>query len=217
MQEQSLAITMQQKSINYKRSRYIKNIMDVIGAILGLLLFSPLFVILPVLIKFETPGPVFHKRKVVGKNGGLFNAYKFRTMVKDANKILAADESLNREFLENFKLKRDPRITRIGFVLRKFSLDEIPQLINVLKGQMSLVGPRMMTVVELGQYGQWKDLILTVKPGLSGLWQVSGRQDLSFSRRVELDVQYMSNWSLWEDVKIIFKTVFVVIKAKGAY
>ncbi len=143
--------------------------------------------------------------------------YKFRTMVNDADIILEKDEALNRDFLENFKIKKDPRITKIGYILRRYSLDEIPQLINILKGQMSLVGPRMMTGVELQQYGKWQDIVLTVKPGLSGLWQVSGRQDVSFQRRMEYDINYVTSWSLKQDIEIIFRTFFVVMKAEGAY
>jgi lipopolysaccharide/colanic/teichoic acid biosynthesis glycosyltransferase len=196
---------------------FAKRIIDVAASCLGLLATSPLFLVLPIIIKIESKGPVFHKRKVVGKNGVSFFALKFRTMVKDADTILQNDPDLNKRFLESFKLKRDPRITKVGYILRKFSLDEIPQLINIIKGQMSLVGPRMMTDVELEHYGRHRDFVLSVKPGLTGLWQVSGRQDVSFNRRVELDIAYLKNSSLWKDFVIICKTFRVVFNGEGAY
>jgi lipopolysaccharide/colanic/teichoic acid biosynthesis glycosyltransferase len=198
-------------------AQFFKRSIDLTGSFVGLVLSLPLFIVVPVLIKFESEGPVIYKRKVVGQDGIPFSAYKFRTMVKDADKILENDPKLNECFLECFKLKQDPRITRIGYFLRKYSLDEIPQLINVLRGQMSLVGPRMMTVMELEEYGEYMDLILSVRPGLTGLWQVSGRQDVSFQRRVELDVYYVNNWSFWKDVVLILKTFRVVLNCEGAY
>jgi lipopolysaccharide/colanic/teichoic acid biosynthesis glycosyltransferase len=138
-------------------------------------------------------------------------------MVNDADKILRNDPELSQCFLECFKLKKDPRITRVGYILRKYSLDEVPQLINVLRGQMSIVGPRMMTKLELEQYGDHRDLVLSVKPGLTGLWQVSGRQNVSFQRRMELDIDYIENDSLWKDFSIILKTFRVVFNGDGAY
>jgi len=219
MQEQLQSITIAQLKVetNKKLTENLKKLMDVFGACMGLTVLSPLFFVLPLLIKIESKGPVFHKRKVVGKNNVPFFAYKFRTMVKDADKILENDKTLNKNFLGNFKIKKDPRITQVGYYLRKYSLDEVPQLINILKGQMSLVGPRMMTDIELQQYGKWRNLILIMKPGLSGLWQVSGRQNVSFQRRIGFDIDYVTNWSLWKDIQIIFKTFIVVLKAEGAY
>jgi len=219
MQEQLQSITIAQLKMetNKKLTENLKKLMDVFGACMGLTVLSPLFFVLPLLIKIESKGPVFHKRKVVGKNNVPFFAYKFRTMVKDADKILENDKTLNKNFLGNFKIKKDPRITQVGYYLRKYSLDEVPQLINILKGQMSLVGPRMMTDIELQEYGKWRNLILIMKPGLSGLWQVSGRQNVSFQRRIGFDIDYVTNWSLWKDIQIIFKTFIVVLKAEGAY
>jgi len=219
MQEQLQSITIAQLKVetNKKLTENLKKLMDVFGACMGLTVLSPLFFVLPLLIKIESKGPVFHKRKVVGKNNVPFFAYKFRTMVKDADKILKNDKTLNKNFLGNFKIKKDPRITQVGYYLRKYSLDEVPQLINILKGQMSLVGPRMMTDIELQEYGKWRNLILIMKPGLSGLWQVSGRQNVSFQRRIGFDIDYVTNWSLWKDIQIIFKTFIVVLKAEGAY
>jgi len=173
------------KNINYQLAQFLKRSIDLTASFVGLVLTMPLFIVVPVLIKFESEGPVIYKRKVIGLNGVPFSAYKFRTMVKDADKILENDPELSKCFLECFKLKQDPRITHIGYFLRKYSLDEIPQLINVLRGQMSLVGPRMMTAPELECYGEHRELILSVKPGLTGLWQVSGRNQLSFDEMIE--------------------------------
>jgi lipopolysaccharide/colanic/teichoic acid biosynthesis glycosyltransferase len=211
-----LSMTLE-KTNSRKYAKKLKRLTDIMLSCLGLIILFPLFILLPLLIKRESKGPAVHKRRVLGKDAVSFDAYKFRTMVKNADKLLEEDPTLNEAFLENFKLKKDPRITRIGFFLRKYSLDEIPQLINVLKGQMSLVGPRMMTNLELDQYGKSKMAILSVKPGITGLWQVSGRQDVSFQQRVELDLKYLSHWSLWMDLKILFRTIFVVVKAVGAY
>ena len=198
-------------------SRFSKRFLDVVASCIGLASLAPLFVLLPVLIKLESDGPVIYKRGVIGKDDIPFSAYKFRTMVDDAETILENDPELAECFLECFKLKKDPRITKVGYFLRKYSLDEIPQLINVLRGQMSLIGPRMMTNLELERYGEHRDLVLSVKPGLSGLWQVSGRQDVSFERRVKLDVDYVVNWSLWKDITILYKTFRVVLNGEGAY
>ena len=205
------------KKSKLKWDKLLKSLTDIFGACLGLLIFSPLFLILPVIIKIGSKGPVIHKRKVVGKGDTVFYAYKFRTMVDNADKILKDNKELNETFLLNFKLIKDPRITRVGYILRRYSLDEIPQLINVLRGQMSLIGPRMMTPAEHQRYGEWRDLILTVKPGLSGLWQVSGRQEVSFQERMELDVKYVKNYSFWKDVEILYMTFIAVFKAEGAF
>ena len=138
-------------------------------------------------------------------------------MVKNADEILQKDSDLNDRYLENFKLKQDPRITSIGYFLRKYSVDEIPQFLNVLIGQMSLVGPRMMTAEEVKHYEDKKEKVLQARPGMTGVWQVSGRQDVPFPRRMEMDVGYVENWHFWEDILILLKTVPVVIKGQGAY
>jgi lipopolysaccharide/colanic/teichoic acid biosynthesis glycosyltransferase len=197
--------------------KLFKRAIDFAGAIIGLLIFSPLFLILPVVIKVQSSGPVFFKRKVLGQKGKLFSACKFRTMVKNADEILQKDLELNERYLENFKLKKDPRITTVGYFLRKYSFDEIPQFFNVLKGQMSLVGPRIMTAEEVKLYGDDKEKVLRVRPGMTGVWQISGRQDVPFARRMEMDLDYVDNWHLVEDLLILFKTIPVVIKGRGAY
>jgi lipopolysaccharide/colanic/teichoic acid biosynthesis glycosyltransferase len=168
------------------------------------------------LIKWEDGGPVFYRRGVVGPKGD-FDAYKLRTMRVDADVVLQRRPQLWEEFQANFKLREDPRVTRVGRYLRKWSLDELPQLLNVLRGQMSLVGPRMKTRTELEKYGPYRDLVLSVKPGLTGYWQVSGRQDVSYEERVNMDVFYVQNWSLRFDFKILLKTAWKVLKREGAY
>jgi lipopolysaccharide/colanic/teichoic acid biosynthesis glycosyltransferase len=190
--------------------------LDLIVAGILILLLSPLFVVLGLLVALEDGWPVFYRRRVIGRDGE-FDAYKFRSMRKNADAILTADAALKQEFERNFKLKRDPRVTRMGSALRKFSLDELPQLFNVLKGQMSLVGPRMISPPELEKYGPFKELLLTVKPGLTGYWQVNGRQAVDYAERVKLDLYYINNWNLVLDLKILFKTPYAVLKREGAY
>ena len=176
----------------------------------------PIWLLIALLIKIDSKGPVLHKRKVVGKGGKEFNALKFRTMVANADEILNNDSSLREKFCSNFKLENDNRITRIGTLLRKTSFDEIPQFFNVLLGQMSLVGPRMIVSEELGKYKEYAEERLMVKPGISGLWQVSGRSRLSYKERVRLDLYYIDNRSLKLDLKILLKTIPAVLKGDGA-
>jgi len=193
-----------------------KRIVDVSLGVISLVFAFPLMVLAAVLIKLEDRGPVFYRRRVVGPEGE-FDAFKLRTMRVDADLLLQNNPQLAAEFLKNFKLKDDPRITLIGRLLRRWSLDELPQLFNVLKGQMSLVGPRMITRPELEKYGPHRDLLLSVKPGLTGYWQVGGRQEVSYEERVRMDVFYIQNWSLWLDFKILLKTVWKVLRREGAY
>jgi lipopolysaccharide/colanic/teichoic acid biosynthesis glycosyltransferase len=153
----------------------------------------------------------------MGVNGKQFDAFKFRTMYANGDEILAAHPELQQELAQNHKLKDDPRITRIGKWLRKLSLDELPQVFNVLRLEMSLVGPRMISPAELDKYDRWDMNLLTVRPGITGLWQVSGRSDVSYDERVRLDMYYIRNWSIWQDFQILFQTIPAVIKGKGAY
>jgi lipopolysaccharide/colanic/teichoic acid biosynthesis glycosyltransferase len=150
-------------------------------------------------------------------NGRQFCAYKFRTMRVDGDEILATYPELKHQLAENHKIKDDPRVTRIGGFLRKSSLDELPQFINILKREMSLVGPRMIAPAEVEKYDQWDINLLTVRPGITGLWQVSGRSDVSYEERVRLDMYYIRNWSIWLDLQILLQTVPVVIRGNGAY
>lgn len=194
----------------------VKRAVDLLGALVMVFLLSPLLLLLWVAIWAVDGRPIIYRRRVVGMRGE-FDAYKFRTMRWDADAILAMDPSLRAAFTENFKLKSDPRITRLGAWLRKYSCDELPQLFNVLKGQMSLVGPRMITAEELQKYGPYRELLLTVKPGLTGYWQVRGRQDVSYEQRVRMDVDYIMNWSLALDFVILLQTPAKVIRTEGAY
>jgi lipopolysaccharide/colanic/teichoic acid biosynthesis glycosyltransferase len=189
---------------------------DVLGAASGLVLLSPVVLLVSALVKLQDGGPVLHRRRVVGPDGP-FDAFKFRSMRPDADAMLEKNDALRRVFERNFKLKRDPRVTRIGAWLRRYSLDELPQLFNVLMGQMSLVGPRMITMPELEKYGEHQDLLLTVKPGLTGQWQVYGRQEVSYAERVGMDVEYIRNWSLKRDIKLLWMTPMRVIRGRGAY
>lgn len=193
-----------------------KRVLDVLlGAIL-LAAFLPLFALVAIAIKQEDRGSVIYRRRVLGCRS-TFNAYKFRSMTVDADSILQDDERLRTEFEKNFKLVVDPRVTKIGAWLRKFSLDELPQLFNVLLGQMSLVGPRMISPPELEKYGEARALLLSVKPGLTGYWQVYGRQRVDYAERVKMDVFYIQNWSLWLDLKLLLMTPMRVLKGTGAY
>jgi lipopolysaccharide/colanic/teichoic acid biosynthesis glycosyltransferase len=196
--------------------RLLTRAIDLSGAISLLCLFSPLLLFIVLLLTVTDGLPIIYLRRVVGPDGE-FDAYKFRTMCRNADAILEASPELREAFNQNFKLRCDPRITRIGGWLRKYSLDELPQLINVLQGQMSLVGPRMITAQELSKYGEYQDLLMSVKPGLTGYWQTSGRQDVPYEERVQMDVYYITRWSLAMDVSILLKTPWTVIKGKGAY
>ena len=193
-----------------------KQITDVLGSAAMILLLSPLFLLLWLVIRLVDGSPVIYRRRVIGSRGE-FDAYKFRTMHCNADLILAADPVLRAAFSQNFKLKSDPRVTHLGRWLRKYSLDELPQLFNVFKGQMSLVGPRMITRAELQKYGPYQELLLTVKPGLTGYWQVHGRQDVSYDERVRMDVHYITHWSLAVDFDILLRTPAKVIRSRGAY
>ncbi|MBK8988521.1 MAG: sugar transferase [Chloroflexi bacterium] len=183
----------------------------------GLLFILPLLLLLAALIKLDSPGPVIHRRLMMGQHGRPFYAFKFRTMVVNGDAILAQNPHLQAELAQNFKLKNDPRVTRIGHLLRKYSLDELPQLLNVLAGQMSLIGPRFVTPQEIAKYGPHGDTLLTVLPGLTGLWQVSGRSDTSYDERIRLDMLYIHHWSLALDLRILLRTPLVVLQGKGAY
>jgi lipopolysaccharide/colanic/teichoic acid biosynthesis glycosyltransferase len=199
------------------RLRFVKRSLDILAAALVCVLLAPLLIATVLAIKLGSPGPILHRRRVVGKGGRPFDAFKFRSMRVDADQVLAADAELFAKFKANHKLPNDPRITPIGRVIRRYSIDELPQLFNVLRGEMSLIGPRMVTEPELEKYGQHVDTLLSVQPGMTGLWQVSGRQTTSYERRVELDVHYVEHWSLMLDLRILLKTPMVVFRGEGAY
>jgi exopolysaccharide biosynthesis polyprenyl glycosylphosphotransferase len=195
----------------------LKFILDYLGAVASLIVLSPFLLLIALSVKIGSPGPVLHRRRVMGLNGKQFYALKFRTMVINGSEILAQHPELKSELQANHKLKNDPRITRVGAFLRKYSLDELPQLFNVLKRDMSMVGPRMISPEEAPMYNQFVMNLHTVLPGITGLWQVSGRSDISYEERVRLDMYYVRNWSLWLDLQLLFQTIPAVLRAKGAY
>lgn len=194
----------------------LKRCMDPLVALVLVLLLLPLFVVVGLLVYFEDGVPVIHRRKVIGV-AGEFDAFKFRTMRRDADSILASNPTLLAEYQRSFKLVNDPRVTKLGAFLRKVSLDELPQLFNVLLGQMSLVGPRMITAPELEKYGPYRTVLLTSKPGLTGYWQVFGRQAVSYEERIRMDMYYLNNWSLGMDLAILLQTPLKVLKMEGAF
>ena len=196
---------------------FMKFFLDYVMAMGSLLVLSPFLAAAAIMVKRSSPGPIIHKRLVMGLNGKQFHAYKFRTMVTNGDEVLEQHPELKEELARNHKLKDDPRVTKIGAFLRKFSLDELPQLFNVLKREMSLVGPRMISPEEVSMYKQFDMNLLTVLPGMTGVWQVSGRSDVSYEERVRLDMYYIRNWSIWLDLQILFQTIPAVIKRRGAY
>lgn len=196
-----------------------KRFIDIIGGLVGIILFSPLYIFLIIAIKLDSPGPAIFAHKRYGKGGKFINVYKFRSMYQNAEEMLKKlTPEQKKEWEENFKLKDDPRVTKIGKFLRKTSLDELPQFFNVLKGDMSLVGPRPIVEKELSKYGKYADKFLSVKPGLTGLWQVSGRSDVTYEERVMLDMEYIDSRSILGDIIILIKTFLVIFtKSSGAY
>jgi lipopolysaccharide/colanic/teichoic acid biosynthesis glycosyltransferase len=199
----------------------LKTCFDYLAAAVALVVLVPVFAIIALLIKRSSPGPVIHRRRVLGVGGKPFDAYKFRTMVMNGDEVLARllaeNPELRKEYEDGYKLRNDPRITRIGRILRKTSLDEMPQLVNVLKGQMSIVGPRMIVQEEAERYGKWSMNLLTVKPGMTGPWQVMGRNELPYAERVQLSMNYIRNYTIWLDLKILFQTAIVVLRGRGAF
>ncbi|MGW6190394.1 sugar transferase [Bacillus mycoides] len=196
---------------------FMKRLMDVVGALCGLIFLSPVFLIVALLIKLEDPkGPILFKQTRVGKNEQEFGMYKFRSMVTDAEEKLKDLLQHNEVSGAMFKMKDDPRVTKIGKFIRKTSIDELPQLLNVLKGEMSLVGPRPPLLREVKEYTQYDKQRLLVTPGCAGLWQVTERNSVGFKEMVELDLEYINKRSIIYDLKIIFKTIQIMIKSNGA-
>ncbi|MBE9012559.1 sugar transferase [Pseudanabaenaceae cyanobacterium LEGE 13415] len=202
---------------------FAKRLFDIVFSLSVLILFSPVYLILALLIALSSPGPIFYVQERVGKGFKRFGCIKFRTMVRNADEMLLdlmnSSPQMRHEFETNFKLKYDPRITWIGRFLRITSLDEFPQFWNVLMGDMSVVGPRPLVVEELPKYGSHIETVLTIRPGITGLWQVSGRNDIPYPQRIRIDVYYASFRNFWLDLWIVFKTIGVVIfpKNNGAY
>lgn len=196
-----------------------KRIFDILVSGFCLIILLPVFLLIMILIKLDSKGNVFYKHKRIGKNGEYIYLYKFRSMYIDSKEKLEEllkDPERKKEWEENFKLKDDPRITRVGNILRKTSLDELPQLLNILKGDMSLVGPRPVIDGEIEKYGKNKDKFLSVTPGLTGWWACNGRSCTSYEDRIKLELYYVDNMSLLLDIKVIFKTAISVIKGIGA-
>jgi Undecaprenyl-phosphate galactose phosphotransferase WbaP len=198
----------------------IKRLMDTLLAGLGVLVLSPLLLALALLVKITSRGPVLFGHQRLGEAGRSIRVYKFRSMAVNAEarlqELLGTDPVLRAEYEATYKLKEDPRVTWLGRWLRRTSLDELPQLINVLRGDLSLVGPRPIVADEIAKYGPASAAILRVRPGVTGLWQVSGRSDLDYAERVRLDMDYITNWSLWLDLRILSATLPAVLRRKGA-
>ena len=207
----------------FKFYKFIKNFFDLLFSLSFLISFLPLFIVISLLIKLSSRGPIFFQQKRIGKNNIPFKCIKFRTMHPEAKYILEnlliKDSSLKKEFEETHKIKNDPRVTIIGKFLRKTSLDELPQFINVLRGEMSIIGPRPIVKDEKKKYGKHLKKVLLIKPGITGLWQVSGRNNLTYKRRVMLDLDYVENYNLLMDLRILLRTFGVIIFPldRGAY
>lgn len=196
---------------------FIKRVIDIFGAIVGLILLSPVFIIISILIKLDSRGPVIFGHRRLGYKGKIIKVYKFRSMVTNAEELIEnLPEEQKLEFYENFKLENDPRITRMGKFLRETSLDELPQLFNILIGNLTLVGPRPIVEKEIKKYGEYGEKLLLVKPGLTGYWQVNGRSNTTYEERVQLDMDYIDKRSLGLDILILLKTFGVVFEKEGA-
>ena len=204
-------------SVRKKVYLAIKRLIDIIGSLIGIILLSPIYIIIAILIKFDSPGKIVfgHTRK--GKGGKDIKVYKFRTMYSNANEIFESFTSEQKEeYDKNFKLDNDPRVTKLGGFLRKTSLDELPQLFNILKGDMTIIGPRPIVEKEISKYGNKAEKLFSVVPGLAGYWQANGRSDTTYEERVEMDMYYIDNMSFYLDVKILFQTAISVLKGEGA-
>ena len=215
---ESKAVSLNKKQIESRFMYHsIKRVFDFIAAICGVIILSPVMLVIAILIKAEDHGPVFYKQVRVGKNGKKFKMYKFRSMFVNADKMLAKLKEKNNVEGPMFKMKDDPRITKVGHFIRKHSLDELPQFLNVIKGDMSLVGPRPPLPSEVAEYSDYDKQRLYVTPGCTGLWQATERNEVGFSEMVQLDIQYIQRASFMFDLWIIWKTVEIIIKPNGSY
>lgn len=196
---------------------FVKRVFDIVCSLIGLIVLSPVFIIISILIKTTSEGPVFFAHKRVGKGGKTIKIYKFRSMVTNAEELIKQfTPEQKAEYERNFKLENDPRVTKVGKFMRKTSLDELPQLINILKGDISIVGPRPVMDVETQIYGNYRNMLLSVKPGLTGFWAANGRSHTTYTRRRAMEIYYVKNRSVLLDLKIIFKTFISVFKREGA-
>ncbi len=217
MKSKDIHINEQQLNHQYGY-RFIKRLFDLVASAIALVILSPLLLIIAICIKVDDPkGPVFYSQIRVGKDGKHFKMFKFRSMVTNADQLLEKLRAKNEVDGAMFKIKNDPRITRVGRIIRKYSLDELPQLANVVLGSMSIVGPRPPLVSEVAEYTDYDKQRLMVKPGATGMWQVGGRNDVSFDEMVRLDLTYIQERSIWLDLKIMFETVKIMIVPNGAY
>ena len=198
------------------RSDLSKRILDLVFAVPTLILFSPLVLALAIVVRLDSPGPAFYRRRVMGRGGGQFDAFKFRTMHVNGDALLAQRPELLAEFQRDQKLRDDPRVTRAGRWLRRLSIDELPQLVNVVRGEMSLVGPRMIVRSELPRYGDGAAELLSLRPGITGLWQVSGRGDVQGEARARMELEYVRTRSLRLDVRLLLQTIPAVFGGRGA-
>ncbi len=195
----------------------LKRIVDILGALTGLVVLSPVLLVVATLVRLDSRGPVFFASERWGRGGRRIRIWKFRTMIDGAHDLLDSDPAMRRQFADNAKIAQDPRVTRVGGWLRRWSIDELPQLYNVLRGEMSLVGPRPKLPGEEGRYQALFEIVLSVPPGLTGLWQVSGRNSLSYEERIALDVDYVRRCSLWLDLRLLIQTLPVVVRGLGAH
>ena len=215
--ENSLKIKETQNSEKARRYIKVKRILDCILATIALIILSPIYLIIAIAVKIDSKGPVFFKHTRIGKNGKIIKIYKYRTMVANAEELIKkfTPEQM-KEYKENFKLENDPRITKVGKFLRKTSLDELPQLLNIIQGDLALIGPRPVVKSELEKYGENTGKFLSVTPGLTGNWAASGRSNTTYEERMKMELWYVDNISFITDVKIFFKTIIAVIKKEGA-
>jgi exopolysaccharide biosynthesis polyprenyl glycosylphosphotransferase len=195
----------------------VKRVFDLVFSLVGGILALPLSLLIAIVIKLDSPGPVFFKQTRIGRNGEPFQCYKFRSMVDGASTMRQELGELNEASGPLFKVRNDPRRTRVGRSIRRFSLDELPQIINVMRGEMSWIGPRPNLPDEVEQYQEWHKKRLTVSPGITGMWQVSGRSDLTFDEMVLLDIYYVENWNLAMDMGILLRSIPAIVRARGAY
>lgn len=215
--DNSLKIKETQSSEKTQRYIKVKRILDCILATIALVILSPIYLIIAIAVKIDSKGPAFFKHTRIGKNGKIIKIYKYRTMVTNTEELIKqfTPEQM-KEYKENFKLENDPRITKVGKFLRKTSLDELPQLLNIIQGDLALIGPRPVVKKELEKYGENAGKFLSVTPGLTGNWAASGRSNTTYEERMEMELWYVDNISLKTDIKIFFKTIIAVIKKEGA-
>ena len=209
--------SLKKKKMNKIVYNVVKRVLDIVFSLLGMVILSPFFLLISIIIKLNSKGPVFFVHSRIGEKGKPIGIYKFRTMVENAEELIKNFTPEQKEEFERcYKLENDPRVTKIGNFLRKTSLDELPQILNILKGELSIIGPRPIIQAELDKYGENKEKFLSVRPGLTGYWAANGRSDTTYEERMEMELYYVDNMSFMLDIKIFFKTILAVIKKEGA-